>query len=66
MSEPTLLWIATYAPALNWLFGASHGASGACVRMNWPFGSAARSVCVNVPTHFSADPSPLFIAVRSS
>ncbi len=66
MSEPTFLWIVTYAPPANWWFGASHGASGACVRMNSPFGSVVRSVCVNVVTHFSAAPSPLFIAVRSS
>ena len=66
MSEPTLLLIFTYAPALNWWLGASHGASGAWLRMYLPFGSVFRSVDVNSDTHFSAFPSPLFIAARSS
>ena len=64
--EPTSLLIFTYAPAANCEFGDSHGASGACVKMNWPWGSVWRRVVVKVDTHAYAAPSPLFIAVRSS
>ena len=66
IKAPTFLWIVRYAPAANWALGESHGASGAWERMNWPWGSFWRSVCVKVVTHASAAPSPLFIASRSS
>ena len=66
MSDPTSLLIFTYAPAATCWFGASHGASGAWLRMYWPCGSVFRSAVVKSATHFSAAPSPRFIAVRSS
>ena len=66
MSAPTFWLIFTYAPAANWWFGASHGARGACVRMYWPWGSVCLKVRVKSDTHFSAAPSPRFIAARSS
>ena len=66
MSEPTFLLIFTYAPAANWWLGASHGARGACERMYWPLGKVFLRVVVKSETHFSALPSPRFIAAKSS